>query len=186
MKERRELRWEQLTSEYVYNDRWFKARKDSCRFPDGRIIEPYYVVELPDWCNAIVFTEDERVILVRQYRYAADMITFELPGGIMEKGEEPRTAAIREMEEETGYTSNDVEFLMKVSPNPAINDNTAYFFIARNAVPHGKTNFDAMEDIDTESFSKEEILQMLRENKLQHGVQVGPLFAALDRVGWLK
>lgn len=185
MDEQRDLRWTKLSSRYVYDDRWFKARADSCRFPDGRIIEPYYVVELPDWCNMIVVTKDERIVMVRQYRYAADAVTYELPGGVIEDGEEPMMAAKREMEEETGYTSDSIEFLMQLSPNPAINDNTAYFFLARNAEPVVTQKFDAYEDIDVVSFSKDEIWGLLRENKLQHGVQVGPLYAALIKLGWL-
>ena len=96
-KEARELRWKMRSSSYIYNDTWFRARADSCEFPDGRIIEPYYVVEVPDWTNVIVITEDERVILVRQYRYPVDQVTLELPGGVIEKGEEPMAAAKREI-----------------------------------------------------------------------------------------
>ena len=97
----RDLKWKMLSSEYIFADRWFKARADRCEFPDGRIIEPYYVVELPDWCNMIVVTKEERIILVRQYRYPVDQTTYELPGGIIEN-EQPLEAAKREMEEETG------------------------------------------------------------------------------------
>jgi ADP-ribose pyrophosphatase len=186
MDQPRDLRWKVLSSKYVFSDRWFKARADSCVFPDGRIIEPYYVVELPDWCNTIVVTKEERIILVRQYRYPVDQTTFELPGGVIEKNEKPMEAAKREMEEETGYTSDDIEFLLQVAPNPAINNNTAYFFLARNAVPTASDNFDAFEDIDVVSFSKEEIWQLLQDNKIQHGVQVGPLYAALVKLGWLQ
>lgn len=183
----RDLRWKTLSSKYIYNDRWFRARADSCEFPDGRIIEPYYVVELPDWCNTIVVTKEERVILVRQYRYPVNQATLELPGGVIEKNEDPRTAAKREMEEETGYTSDDIEFLMKLAPNPAINNNTAYFFLVRNAVPAiTSANPDLFEDIDIVSFSKEAFIQLIRENKLQHGVQIGPVYEALVKLGWLQ
>jgi len=182
----RELRWKMLSSKYIYQDRWFQARADSCEFPDGRIIEPYYVVEIPDWANTIVVTKDERVILVRQYRYPVDQITLELPGGVIEKNEQPIDAAKREMEEETGYTSDELEFLIKVSPNPAINNNTAYFFLARNAVPTIAKNQDEFEDIDIVSFSKEEFCQLVRENKFLHGVQVGPIYEALIKLGWLQ
>ncbi len=181
----RDLRWKTLSSSYIYTDRWFKARADRCEFPDGRIIEPYYVIELPDWCNAVIVTPDERVVMVRQYRYAADKTTFELPGGVIDNGEDPIDAVKREMEEETGYKSDDITFLMQVCPNPAINNNTAYFFLARNAVLTGKTGFDPYEDIDTVTFSKEEIWQMIGENKIQHGVQIGPLYAAMVKLGWL-
>lgn len=181
----RDLRWKTRSSRYVYRDRWFQARADSCEFPDGRIIEPYYVVELPDWSNIVVVTKEEQVILVRQYRYPADKVTLELPGGVIEKGEAPEAAAKREMEEETGYTSDEIEFLMQLSPNPAINNNTAYFFLARNARPAVATNPDALEDIDVLLFCKEEMLQLLRENKMQHGVQIGPLYEAFVKLGWL-
>ena len=181
----RELRWEKLSSKQVYSDRWFHARADSCRFPDGRVIEPYYVVELPNWANIVVVTKDDKIVLVRQYRYPVDQITLELPGGVIDKGEDPMQAAIREMQEETGYHSNEVEFLCKLAPNPAINDNTAYFYLARNAEPGEKKNFDAFEDIELCIFSKEQFLQLLRENKIQHGVQLGPIYEALIRLGWL-
>lgn len=183
----RDLRWKMLSSRYVYEDRWFQARADSCEFPDGRIIEPYYVLEVPDWANTIIVTKEEKIVLVRQYRYAADLTTYELPGGILEKNEEPIEGAKREMEEETGYTSDEIEFLMKLSPNPALNNNTAYFFLARNAYPVANSkNMDEFEDIDVISFSKEEIWQLLKENKMQHGVQIGPLYEALVKLGWLQ
>lgn len=182
----RDLRWKTLSSKYIYDDRWFRARADSCQFPDGRIIEPYYIVELPDWCNVILVTKDERVILVRQYRYPIDQATYELPGGVIEKNEDPKLAAKREMEEETGYTSDDIEFLMKLSPNPAVNNNTAYFFLVRNAVPTVSTNPDLFEDIDIVSFSKDEIITFVQGNQMPHGVQVGPMYAAMVKLGWLQ
>lgn len=182
----RDLRWKTLSSKYIYDDRWFRARADSCQFPDGRILEPYYVVELPDWCNVILVTKEERVILVRQYRYPIDQTTYELPGGVIERNEDPKQAAKREMEEETGYTSDDIEFLMKLSPNPAVNTNTAYFYLVQNAVPTISTNPDLFEDIDIVSFSKEEIIAFVQENQMHHGVQAGPMYAAMLRLGWLK
>ena len=181
----REMKWKTLSSKYVYHDRWFKARAASCELPDGRIIEPYYVVELPNWANVVVVTKDERMVFVRQYRYAGDMITIELPGGVIDKNESPEAAVKREMIEETGYTSNEIEVLYQVSPNPAINDNTAYFYLARNAEPGGTQKFDPFEDIEVVSFSKEEVIQLLREGKFQHGVQVGAIYDALVKLKWL-
>ncbi|MEN9298983.1 MAG: hypothetical protein RLZZ429_1296 [Bacteroidota bacterium] len=182
----RDLRWKKLASEKVYSDRWFQARADKCEFPDGRIIEPYYVVELPNWANIFVVTSDEKIVLVRQYRYPVDQVTYELPGGVIDRGEDPKAAAIREMKEETGYHSDEVEFVCQLSPNPAINNNTAYFFLAKNAIPGEKKSFDAFEDIDICLFTKEEFLQLLRENKMQHGVQLGPVYEALLRLNWMK
>jgi len=89
------------------------------------------------------------------------------------------------MQEETGYHSNEIEFLCELCPNPAINNNTAYFYLARNAVPGEKKNFDAFEDIDVMLFSKKELLELLRNNKIQHGVQLGPIYEAMIKLGWV-
>jgi hypothetical protein len=74
----REQRWKKITSKKVFEDRWFKARADACQFPDGRIIDPYYVVELPNWANAVVVTPNNEILLVKQYRYPVDAVTLEL------------------------------------------------------------------------------------------------------------
>jgi len=182
----RDLTWKILSSKYVYKNKWFHARADSCLLPDGRIIEPYFVVELPDFCNIMIVTKEERVVLVRQYRYPIRQTTLELAGGVIEKNETPVNAALREMQEETGYTSNEVEYLYKAAANPALNINTAYFFLAKNATKTTSTNFDALEDIDVVNFSKEEFIQLLTENKFQHGVQIGAMYEAMLRLGWLK
>ena len=180
------MNWKLLESKYVYRDRWLRARADKCELPDGRIMEPYYVIEVPDWTNMVIITKEQRIVLVRQYRHALGTTTLELPGGILEQGESPKESAIREMHEETGYVSDEVEFLMKISPNPALNNNTAYFFLAINAEKLTDTKFDPFEDIVIETFSKDELKQLLEEGKLQHGVQQGAIYQAMIQLKWLR
>jgi 8-oxo-dGTP pyrophosphatase MutT (NUDIX family) len=180
------MNWKTLESKYVYHDRWLKARADKCELPDGRIMEPYYVIEVPNWTNMVIITKEERIVLVRQFRQALGTTTLELPGGILEKGELPKASAIREMQEETGYVSEDVEFIMQISPNPALNNNTAYFFLARNAEKLTHTSFDAFEDIKIETYSKEELRQLLSDGKMQHGVQIGAIYQAMIKLNWLN
>lgn len=178
--------WKILDSKYVYQDRWFQARADKCLLPDGRVMEPYYVIELPDWTNMIIITKDEKIVLVRQYRHAKGTATLELPGGILEDGEDPKSSAIREMREETGYVSDEVEFLFQISPNPAINNNTAYFFLAKNAEKLAETSFDPFEDLIVETYGKTELFKLLEDNALQHGVQLGAIYQAMLRLGWIS
>ena len=180
------MNWKLIESKYVYRDRWLRARADKCELPDGRIMEPYYVIEVPDWTNMVIITKEQRIVLVRQYRHALGTTTLELPGGILEQGESPKESAIREMHEETGYISDEVEFLMKISPNPALNNNTAYFFLAIDAEKLTDTKFDPFEDIVIETFSKDELKQLLEEGKLQHGVQQGAIYQAMIQLKWLR
>ena len=182
----REQRWKKISSKKVFEDRWFKARADACQFPDGRIIDPYYVVELPNWANAVVVTSNNEIVLVKQYRYPVDAVTLELPGGVINDDEDPMLAALRETQEETGYTSNQIQLICKTAPNPAINDNTAYFYLIENAVPTAHTNPDFFEDIEVVLYSKNDFIQLLQQNKIMHGVQLGPIYEALIQLGWLQ
>jgi 8-oxo-dGTP pyrophosphatase MutT (NUDIX family) len=182
----REQRWKKIASKKVFEDRWFNARADACQFPDGRIIDPYYVVELPNWANAVVVTPNNEIVLVKQYRYPVDAVTLELPGGVINDGEDPMLAALRETQEETGYTSSQIQLICKTAPNPAINDNTAYFYLIENAVPTSHTNPDFFEDIEVVLYSKHDFIQLLQQNKIMHGVQLGPIYEALIKLGWLQ
>lgn len=178
--------WKVLESNYVFKDRWFQARADKCMMPDGRIMTPYYVLEMPSWTNMVIITKEEKIVLVRQYRHGKGSTTLELPGGVLEIGESPQDAAIREMQEETGYVSSEIEFLYQVSPNPALHNNTAYFFLARNAELLAITNYDAFEDIVIETYTQAELKQLLVEGKLQHGVQLGAIYQAMIRLNWMS
>ena len=181
-----EQRWKKISSKKVFEDKWFKAKADACQFPDGRIIDPYYVIELPSWANAVVVTPNNEIVLVKQYRYPVDSVTLELPGGVINNGEDPTSAALRETIEETGYTSDSIKFICKVAPNPAINDNTAYFYLIENAVPSKRINPDLFEDIEVELFNRQDFIELLQQNKLVHGVQLGPIYEALLQLGWLR
>jgi len=182
----RDLNWKILESKYVYKDRWFIARTDRCELPDGRIIEPYYVLEFPDWCGVVVVTEDEKIVLVRQYRHAIQETTYEIPGGVIDKTETPEASAKRETREETGYEAGQIEYLYKVATNPATNTNFAYFFLATHAKPVAEQQFDPFEDMDVLLFSKDEIFTLLKENKILHAAHVGALYTAFEKLGWMN
>jgi 8-oxo-dGTP pyrophosphatase MutT (NUDIX family) len=124
--------------------------------------------------------------LVKQYRYPVDAVTLELPGGVINEGEDPAVAALRETQEETGYTSNQIQLICKTAPNPAINDNTAYFYLIENAVPTAHSNPDFYEDIEVVLYSKKDFIELLQQNKIMHGVQLGPIYEALIQLGWLQ
>lgn len=186
MSQKKDLTWKVHSSEYFYRDRWFVGRKDRCEMPDGRIVEPYYVMEFPNWGNAVVVTDDEKIVLVRQYRHAIKKTTLELPGGVIDQGETPEQAVLREIREETGYMAESISLLYTAAPNPATNSNSIFLFLATNAKLADVQQFDPFEEIEVELFSKEEIRKLLRDNQLEHAVQIGALYAAFEKLGWMK
>jgi ADP-ribose pyrophosphatase len=91
----------------------------------------FSLLACPDWVNVIALTADDRVVLIRQFRPGTAQICLEIPGGMIDPGEDPCAAAARELAEETGYTGGQLTVLGKVAPNPAFQNNWLYTVLAR-------------------------------------------------------
>ena len=126
------LAWRRERSEPVADCRVFKVRRDFSADPRGRGEHDFYVIEAPDWINVIPLTKAGEVVFIEQYRHGTEGISLEIPGGMVDPGEEPRETAARELLEETGYAAREVVFLGKTRPNPAIQDNWIHTFLARD------------------------------------------------------
>ena len=96
-------RWRVLSSEYLIDRPWLRARKDEVQLPSGFVMYEYYVLEYPDWVNVVAITEEGDFVMERQYRHGLGKVCMEICAGVVEKGEEPLQAAKRELEEETGF-----------------------------------------------------------------------------------
>src|SRR5690625_2074846 len=94
-----------MSSEYVYKTSFGNLRKDKCGLSNGIVIDDYYVNEYADWVNAIVVRKDNKIVLVKQYRYAGDDFFLEVPAGKIEENESYEEGILREVREETGFTS---------------------------------------------------------------------------------
>jgi len=180
------MKWKILSSEVLFNDLWFKVRKDKCQTPDGRIVEPYYVYEFPTWVTALALTEDGKVIMERQYRHALDEICIETPGGCVDDTDASLQDAIaRELLEETGYTFSSYEYLGKISANPSTNNNLMHMFLATGGKKISNQQLDANEDIDVQLITIDELKSLLRENKLIQSMHVTCLMYGLAKLGEL-
>ncbi|HLD52252.1 MAG TPA: NUDIX hydrolase [Sediminibacterium sp.] len=178
--------WTVQQSTVVYAKKWMQIKEEICQLPDGQIINPYFVIEVPDFCNVVMVTAQDEIVMVEQYRHAAGIISLELPGGMIEPGEDPMLAAKREMEEETGYQSNHFELLYSIYPNPPLENNRAHFYLATQLTLTGNTSFDQYEDIKLVLVNKHDFMNKLLQNSFTHGAQVGAMFAAAVKLGWLK
>lgn len=180
------LKWKTLSSEYLFKDTWLKARKDTCERQDGKIIEPYYVMEYPEWVAGLALTSDERVILIRQYRHALGEECIELPGGCVDATDISYEQAIRrEFLEETGYSFKTAEFLGRTSANPSTNSNTLNMFLLTGGEKLQEQQLDNNEEIQVFTVSLEEFKQMLLANAFIQSMHVTTIFYALNKLGKL-
>jgi ADP-ribose pyrophosphatase len=179
--------WKILSSEYLFSDLWFKVRKDKCETPNGKIVDPYYVYEFPDWVTAVALTEDGKVILERQYRHALGEVCIEIPGGCADDTDINFEEAIkRELLEETGYSFSSYEYLGKISANPSTNSNLMHMFLARGGKKIALQDLDHNEEIEIDLASVEEVKQMIRENKIVQAMHVTCIMYALEKMEELK
>lgn len=180
-----DLTWKILSSEYVHRGPWATLRHDVCEMPDGRIKPDYYVLEYPNWVNAVAITEDNKVLLVRQYRHAAGVVCLEIPGGVIDSDESPEHAIRRELLEETGYQFDEVELLGSLYGNPATANNITYCFLATGGKKVAEQSLDAHEEIIIEEYTLEEVKQLLAGFQIPQALHVSTLFYALQRLGKL-
>ena len=156
-------KWKILSSQYLFNDLWFKVRKDRCETSAGKIIDPYYVYEFPEWASAVALTEDNNVIMVRQYRHAIKEVCLEIPGGCIDDTDKDFESAIaRELLEETGYSFSSYKYLGKTSSNASTNANWMHLFLATGVKKVKELALDHNEEIIVELYSIDELKQMIR------------------------
>jgi 8-oxo-dGTP pyrophosphatase MutT (NUDIX family) len=134
------------------------------------------VIETQDWVNIIPITADHRVVMVRQYRHGSREVTLEIPGGLVDVGETPESAAARELLEETGYQAEGVVKIGVSNPNPAIFNNRCYTFVARNVTKVRDPMPDQTEDIEVVLIPLMEIPELIRKGKIDHAIVISAFY----------
>jgi ADP-ribose pyrophosphatase len=177
------MKWQVKYSKYLVDDQWLKLRADQCQLPNGKIIEPYYVLEYPDWINVFGITTHNEVVLVQQYRHGIGRVVVELPSGAVEAFDEnPMAAAKRELLEETGYTSDCFIQTAVVSSNPANNSNLTYCFLAKDLEKVCNPKIDETEELLTVLVPLEETVEMLQKGEFLQALHVASIFYALQEL----
>ena len=169
--------WQVLESKYNYRDRWLALRSDTVRLPNGRVLDPYHVIEQPDWVTAVALTHDGKIVLVEEYRHGAQQTVVELPSGIHDKPEEPLAAMQRELKEETGFASDEWHPIGSFFANAPRLNNRVHCFVALDARKIAEPALDDSEIIVSHEVPFAAFLDDLREGRRTfHGFQVGALW----------
>ncbi len=161
------MKWKKLKSEYLYKSPFGNLRKDKCQLPNGSVLNEYYVNEYSDWVNAIVITKENKVVLVEQYRHAGSELYLEIPAGKMEENETNEDGILRELREETGFTSRIRPIkLGEFMVNPATQTNKVITYLIVDAYKESDQDLDANEDVNVHLYDFNEFGKALKENLL--------------------
>jgi 8-oxo-dGTP pyrophosphatase MutT (NUDIX family) len=174
--------WKILQSHYLRP----RYRFDQCELPSGKVFEAT-ALEFRAWAVVFALTKNQEVVLVRQYRHGAQDIFWEFPGGVVDDGENPLDGARREMLEETGYTTtSSIIEVGKFYPNPALQTNLMYGYLAYDVEKTSAQKLDEAEDIEVHLVPLDELIAMTKRGEFLNGLQVAVLFHALARMNRIQ
>ena len=164
--------WQLEGRDIVFRTPIFTIRRDRKRRSDvDESARKFYVLDSVDWVNVLPVTSNDEAILIELHRHGTDEISLEVPGGMVDPEDaSPAAAGAREMKEETGYGSDELIELGVVHPNPAIQSNRCFSFLAPNARLVGDPDPDETEDIEVVRVPVAELPSLVREGKITHSL----------------
>jgi ADP-ribose pyrophosphatase len=162
-----------IKTEVEFATPWFQVLGKTMREGEA----PYYSLKLPDYAAVIALTDDEQVLIVRQYRPAVERYTLELPSGLIDPGETPAQTGARELLEETGYEAAAVENLGPMLTDCGRLGNRMYTCVATGVRPvHGRT---PEEGIEVLTWSRDELARATADGRFDHALHVAVLLHAI-------
>ncbi len=175
--------WKRVATRDVSDHRVFRVQSLSMEDGEGKPRRDFTIFACPDWCNVVAITDARELVLIWQYRFGTDALSLEIPGGVVERHEDPRAASRRELVEETGYDAVAVEDLCVVEPNPALQGNRCFTYLARGARLVATTSFDENEECEVVLVPLDALPQLLDDGAIGHSLCRVGLETYLRRYG---
>ena len=167
-----------LSGETVYDGKILKLEVDKIVLPDGTAAKRECVRHSGG--AAVLCVVDGKVLLVKQYRYLYGKEIYEIPAGKLERGEDPKAAAARELSEETGISATLKPYL-KIYPTPGYTDEIIHIFIASECVCDGKQKLDDGEFLSVAFKPLSEVLKMIENGEICDGKTVAAIYKYLSK-----
>jgi len=164
--------WKLLASRNIADYKFVRIREDHYRFKPTGAEAPFVVCDSADWVLVIPVTAEGEVVMIRQFRHGVQKVVLEVPGGVVDAGESPQEAAVRELREETGFTAGRVRLLGTMMPNPAINSASCHVVLAENCRRTDAPQLDPFEKIDVLARPLDEIPNMIQSGELCHALVI--------------
>ncbi len=170
MYDEEKLIWKESERKELLKTPVFTVTERTSTGPDGQTGK-YIVNEANDWV-IVIPVHEENFLMVRQWRHGEKALSWEFPGGVIDKGEEPLEAAKRELLEETGAIAENLTLLGTMNPNPALFANHVHIFCAENLTFTGKQNLDKDEFVQYEKMNKKDVFKLLGKKEAPHALMV--------------
>lgn len=167
-----------IKRELMYKGTILDIYKDTMEFSNGHVEYWDTVSHRMGAAAVLPVLPDGRIIMVRQYRNALERETLEIPAGCRDSlNEDTKVSAARELEEETGYKTDDISFLLSLRTTVAFCDEFIDVYLAKNLIKKGEQQLDEAESIDVEIYTLEELCEMIYAGKLQDSKTVSAILA---------
>jgi ADP-ribose pyrophosphatase len=175
----RALDWREVAREQVADCRIFTVERSTAQSPVDGAPHTFHRIQSPDWAQILPITRDGHAVLVRQFRHGAQRVTLEIPAGLVDPGEDPAQAALRECLEETGYRARTAQLLGVVNPNPALFANRLYAYYATDVEPERAVQNTGSEQTEPVLVPVADLPGLLRSGDMDHALVAATLWRYL-------
>jgi len=171
--------WLALRRERIADCRVFSVERARVRSSQDGSEHDFYRILSVDWAQVVPVTPANEIVMIRQYRHGAEKVTLEIPGGLVERGEEPAAAAARECLEETGYRALDVRSLGALDPNPALFANRLHTFVSEGVERVAEIQNTSNERTEVQLVPRADLIRLLVTGEIDHALVVATLWRYL-------